>query len=269
MHLPLHPTKSGAAPAAGPSGPARTPQEVISWAFARFSHRRLVVTTAFGMEGCALIDMIASFGITTEITYLDTHFLFPETLELRDRLARRYPRLAFVNRGTAMTPDEQSVLHGDRLWLTDPDRCCAIRKIEPMRAVLAGADAWMTAIRRDQSETRAHIETIVWDSSFELVKISPLVAWTRAEVYAYVRERGVPISPLHDRGYPTFGCTHCTRPVAGAGPADYSREGRWAGLGKTECGLHVDPATGVLTRIRTPEASAAAPAHTDGEGKER
>ncbi len=265
MQLPLHPTKTDSPAANGAAAATRTPQEVISWAFARFSHRRLVVTTAFGMEGCALVDMIASFGIATEITYLDTHFLFPETLELRDRLARRYPRLAFVNRGTTMTPDEQALLHGDRLWLSDPDRCCGIRKIEPMRAVLAGADAWMTAIRRDQSEARAHIETIVWDSSFELVKISPLIAWSRAEVYAYVRDRGVPISPLHERGYPTFGCTHCTRPVEGAGPADYSREGRWAGSGKTECGLHVDPTTGVLTRAASPVPANAAPAEATGK----
>jgi phosphoadenosine phosphosulfate reductase len=269
VQLPLHPSKSASPAERGAPAPSRTPQEVISWAFARFSHRRLVVTTAFGMEGCALIDMIASFGIATEITYLDTHFLFPETLELRDRLARRYPRLAFVNRGTTMTPDQQALLHGDGLWLSDPDRCCGIRKIEPMRAVLSGADAWMTAIRRDQSETRAHIETIVWDTSFELVKISPLIAWSRADVYEYVLSHGVPISPLHERGYPTFGCTHCTRPVNGAGPADYSREGRWAGLGKTECGLHVDPATGALTRTRATEMNAATQADADGEGKKR
>ena len=251
MHLPvLQTTPENSAPAEPPPRPERTPQEVIAWAFARFADRRLVITTAFGMEGCVMIDMIAALGQPVEITYLDTHFLFPETLELRDRLARRYPHLLFVNRGTAMTAEEQERVHGPALWERDPDLCCRLRKVDPMREVLRGADAWITAIRREQSPTRAAIETIVWDASFELVKVSPLVAWSREEVFRYAAERDVPISPLHSAGYPTFGCVHCTRPVEGAQPTDYSRAGRWAGTGKTECGLHTDPVTGRISRAK-------------------
>jgi phosphoadenosine phosphosulfate reductase len=195
-----------------------------------------------------MIDMIAALGVSVEIAYLDTQFLFPETIDLRDRLSRRYPTLCFVNRGNAMSPAEQERIHGPELWSREPDLCCRIRKVEPMRQLLRNADAWMTGIRRDQSSTRSSVETIVWDSSFEIVKISPLAPWSREQVYQYVRERDVPISPLHDAGYPTFGCTHCTRPVEGARPTDYSRAGRWSGTGKTECGLHTDPLTGRIGR---------------------
>jgi phosphoadenosine phosphosulfate reductase len=237
----------------------RTPQEVIAWAFARFAGRKMVITTAFGMEGCVMVDMVAELGVRAEISYLDTHFLFPETLELKDRLAERYPHLAFVNRGTSMTPEEQEVSFGPNLWKRDPDRCCRLRKLDPMRTLLRDADAWMTAVRREQSPERATMESIGWDRGYEVVKVSPIVKWTREEVYEYVRARDVPISTLHERGYPTFGCTHCTLPVAGARPSDYSRAGRWVGMEKSECGLHVDPVTGCLSRAGESATQAAPP----------
>lgn len=226
-----------------PPTPPSSPQALIAWALERFSARELVITTGFGMEGCAMIDMIdrcpaAADGFT--VSYLDTHFLFAETHDLRERLQRRYPRLDLVNRGTSLTPAAQKAAHGPELWRTNPDLCCQLRKVEPMRELLRGADAWMTAVRREQSDTRAATEHVSWDAQFELVKISPLAAWRRDEVWQYVREHDVPYNALHDQGYPSIGCTHCTSPVLGSRPADYSRAGRWEGREKTECGLHVN-----------------------------
>ena len=214
------------------------PEEIVAWALRRFAGREVVVTTSFGMEGCALIDMVARQGATVPIVYLDTMFLFPETYALRDRMIARYPRLRFENRGTALTPEAQAEQFGPELWRRDPDLCCALRKVEPMRHALDGADVWITGLTRAQSAARADLRHVEWDDRHQLVKVNPLAGWDRRRVWDYVRAREVPYNELHERGYPTLGCTHCTRPVPGAGPGDYSRSGRWAGTDKVECGLH-------------------------------
>ena len=198
------------------------------------------MTTQFGMEGCALIHMLAQVGAPATVVYLDTHFFFRETYELRDRLVDHYPTIHFENRGALLTCAEQEKLYGPELWRSDPDRCCQIRKVEPMQRVLEGVDAWITGIRRDQSSSRSAIRQVEWDWQFDLLKISPLAAWTRGQVWDYVRGNNAPYNPLHEREYPSIGCTHCTKPVPGSTPSEYSREGRWSQAGKTECGLHVD-----------------------------
>jgi phosphoadenosine phosphosulfate reductase len=218
-----------------------TPPDIVRWAMERFGHWRVTITTSFGMEGCALVDMVARTGRATRITYLDTHFLFPETIALRDRMIRRYPRLRFVNEGTPLTPQAQEATHGPRLWERDPDSCCRIRKVEPMQRVLDESDVWITGIRRDQSDARSHVRAVEWDWRFDVLKISPMARWTRADVWSYIRAHDVPYNELHERGYPSIGCTHCTAAVPGSTPADYSRTGRWPGRGKTECGLHDAP----------------------------
>ena len=216
-----------------------TPTDVfIGWTLERFARQRMVITTSFGMEGCALIDMYARFGRPLTVVYLDTMFFFPETYALRDRMVQRYPHLRFVNRGTSLTPEEQARRYGDKLWERDPDLCCKLRKVEPMQAVMAETDVWITALRRSQSYTRANLRLIEWDWRFQVLKINPLVRWERKDVWEYIRKNDVPYNPLHERGYPTIGCTHCTRPVPGARPEDYTRTGRWADKEKTECGLH-------------------------------
>ncbi len=214
------------------------PAEVVHWALRRFADRRLVTTTGFGMEGCVLVDMLDRAGYRGAIIYLDTHFLFPETHALRDRLAARYPKLTFVNAGTDVTPAAQAARLGPRLWETDPDRCCDLRKVQPMRRVMQGRDVWVTAIRREQSAARAHTRFVEWDHRYDLLKIAPLAYWSRRQVYDYIKANRVPYNELHERGYPSIGCTHCTRSVPGARPDDYSRSGRWSGTEKTECGLH-------------------------------
>ena len=134
---------------------ASTPEEIVAWTLRRFAGQSLVVTTSFGMEGCALIDMVARHGVPLPVIYLDTMFFFPETYALRDRMVARYPPLRFENRGTTLTPEAQAERFGPELWRRDPDRCCALRKVEPMRQALAGVDVWITGLMRSQGGERA------------------------------------------------------------------------------------------------------------------
>jgi phosphoadenosine phosphosulfate reductase len=220
-------------------GEHAAPQTVVAWMLERFADRNLVITTSFGMEGCALIDMVAQHDRPVPVIYLDTMFLFPETYDLRDRMVERYPHLRFENRGTTVTPAEQARQHGPELWRRDPDLCCRIRKVEPMRRALEGVDVWVTGLMRSQSAARAGLRVAGWDWQYQVVKISPLAGWDRAKVWDYIRDHDVPYNELHERGYPTIGCTHCTLPVTTAAIGEYSRAGRWSGSEKLECGLHV------------------------------
>ncbi|HEX3273657.1 MAG TPA: phosphoadenylyl-sulfate reductase [Gemmatimonadales bacterium] len=217
-----------------------TPEEIVSWTLRRFAGRRIVLTTSFGMEGCALIDMVARREVSLPVIYLDTMFLFPETYALRDRMAARYPGLRFENRGTTLTPEAQARQHGPELWRRDPDRCCAIRKVEPMRQALAGVDVWLTGLMRSQGGERAGLRELQWNEAYGLIQVNPLAGWDRVRVWDYVVRHDVPYNELHERGYPTLGCTQCTVAVPQAAPRDYTRAGRWVGTDKTECGLHFD-----------------------------
>lgn len=223
------------ADAVGEDSPA---EDLVEWALRHFAHQRLVLSTGFGMEGCALIDMAAAQGRRLEVVYLDTGFFFTETRSLIDRLKSLYPHLSFVNRGTTLSPDEQARLYGPELWKSNPDLCCRLRKVDPMKEVLAEADVWMTGLRRGQSPQRAHLQAVQWNWKYRLVQVNPLFSWSRRRVREYVESRSVPYNELHDRGYPSVGCTHCTHPVQGLSLYQYSRQGRWAGQEKTECGLH-------------------------------
>lgn len=212
--------------------------QLIDWALRRFSNRRIAMTTGFGMEGCALIDMLARRRQPVDVVYLDTMFFFPETLTLIERLRRRYPLIRLINRGTTLGIEGQEALHGPRLWERNPHLCCRLRKVDPMRDALRGVDVWITALRRSQSSRRNGLRLVEWNWKYEVLKVSPLAAWSRAEIWDYVSVHQVPYNELHDRGYPSIGCTHCTAPVKGAQPDTYSRTGRWADSEKTECGLH-------------------------------
>lgn len=224
--------------------PARTISEdspaadVIAWSLERFAHQRVAITTSFGMEGCALIDMYGAHGKPLTVIYLDTMFFFPETYELRDRMVDRFPHITFVNRGTTMTPEQQAAKYGEELWKRDSDLCCKLRKVDPMREALSDVDVWLTALRRSQSATRANMSLVEWDWKFQLVKINPLAAWDRKQVWEYIQERSVPYNELHEKGFPSVGCMQCTSPVEGHSIGEYSRAGRWNGKDKTECGLH-------------------------------
>ncbi len=220
--------------------PDSTAGDVISWVLERFSGQRIVITTQFGMEGCALIDMCARDSRLLRVVYVDTHFLFQETYGLCERMKERYPNVRFARHATALSAEQQAELHGPELWKRNPDLCCRIRKVEPLEDVLREVDVWMTGLRRSQSPSREKIQLIEWDWKFLLLKVNPLAAWSRRDVWEYVQANDVPYNPLHEQGYPNLGCTHCTRPVPGASITEYSRAGRWNGHTKTECGLHGD-----------------------------
>ncbi len=212
---------------------ARRAEELLELAYSQFGED-IALACSFGAEDVVLADMAAAIRPGARLFYLDTDFLFAETYALRDRIAARYPLKLEVARA-ALTPAEQAARFGEALWASDPDRCCDLRKVQPLRQQLATLAAWITGIRRDQAPTRAQARKIEWDDRFGLVKFNPLADWTWERVWHYIRARNVPYNPLHDRNYPSIGCTHCTRPVR---PGEDPRAGRWSGFQKTECGLH-------------------------------
>ncbi|MEW6542821.1 MAG: phosphoadenylyl-sulfate reductase [Nitrospirota bacterium] len=215
---------------------SKQPQDVLAYALERYGSR-IVLACSFGAEDVALLDMIQRISPRTPLFYLDTDFLFPETYEVRDRLVARYglqPQQV-IQVKSKLTPEQQAARYGEALWARDPDKCCELRKVEPLTRVLGGYEAWITGIRRDQAPTRANAGLVEWDEKFQLVKFNPLAKWSAADVWAYIRVHEVPYNVLHDRNYPSIGCTHCTAPVQ---PGEDPRAGRWKNFAKTECGLH-------------------------------
>lgn len=208
------------------------PLEVLRWAAARFP--RVGFATGFGPEGCVLIDLIGRHGLPIELFTLDTGLLFDETVALWRALEARYG-IAIRAVRPARTVAEQAAAHGDALWARDPDACCRLRKVEPLAAAAVGLDAWVSAIRRDQTAERASAAVVEIDRRFGLPKLNPLVAWSSEDVWRHLRAHDVPTNPLHARGYPSIGCAPCTTPVAAG---EDPRAGRWRGREKTECGLH-------------------------------
>jgi len=210
-----------------------TPEEILVWAFSTYGDD-VALATGMGVEGMALLDIAWRLNPEVRVFTGDTEFLFPETYDLMDRVEDRYG-IKIERLYADLTPKDQEAGYGKELWARDPDQCCQLRKVEPLRRKLATLDAWVTAIRRDQTPARASIRKVDWDTKFNLVKISPLADWSRKEIWNYVIKNGVPYNVLHDRNYPSIGCTHCTRAVL---PGEDQRAGRWSGFGKTECGLH-------------------------------
>ena len=210
-----------------------SPEAILSWAIAGFGSD-IALATGFGAEGCVLVAMLSVISPSTRIFYLDTDLLFPETYALRDELEVRYG-VKFERRESRLSLDAQAAGYGERLWERQPDLCCRLRKVEPLREMLRGLRAWVTAIRRDQTPERADVGIIEWDENFGLIKINPLAKWSSRDVWDYIAKNDVPYNPLHDRGYPSIGCVPCTTPVQ---IGEIPRAGRWRGTGKTECGLH-------------------------------
>jgi phosphoadenosine phosphosulfate reductase len=203
-------------------------EELIGWALETF-HPSIALACSFQQEESVLLDMLFAERPDARVFALDTHVLFPETYALWDATERRYSTTIERFEGPSLA--EQAAAHGDELWKRDPGACCAIRKVEPLGRALSGLDAWITGVRREQSPTRAGARKIEWDARNGLWKLSPLADWTERDVWRRINERELPYNPLHDQGYSSIGCTHCTLPGAG-------REGRWSGDAKTECGLH-------------------------------
>ena len=210
------------------------PEEVLSWAFATYG-KDVAIASGFGVEGMVLLDLAARVQPDFRVFTLDTEFLFPETYDLMDRVEKRYG-IKVERVYSPLTPEEQEREHGAALWSRDPDKCCGIRKVEPLKGKLKELRAWITAIRRDQTSSRASARKVEWDAKFQLLKVNPIADWTSAMVWSHALKHNVPYNPLHDKNYPSIGCTHCTRAVR---PGENARAGRWSGSDKTECGLHV------------------------------
>jgi phosphoadenosine phosphosulfate reductase len=206
----------------------RSAEEVLSYLVERF-HPRLYVASSFQKEGSVIMDMLLRIEPEARFFTLDTGVLFPETYATWRRLEQRYGVKVDVYQG--MTLARQADVHGDELWNRDPDACCGIRKVSPLKEALSGVDAWISGLRRDQSPTRASTAKLHWDKKHGLWKANPLADWTEKDVWRYLAEHDVPYNELHDRGYASIGCTHCTQPGS-------EREGRWAQNEKVECGIH-------------------------------
>lgn len=206
-------------------------RRAIQWAADTFGDQ---FTVASSMGDVVLVHLVGQVAPGTDVFFIDTGLHFPETIGTRDA----YESQGQVRIRTVLpllTVREQEVLHGPDLWERDPDRCCAMRKVEPLERALVGRLAWATGMRRDDAPTRTDIDVVTWDARRSLIKLNPLAAWTALDVARYTQAHAVLENPLLQLGYPSIGCQPCTRPVAaGADP----RSGRWAGRAKTECGLH-------------------------------
>jgi phosphoadenosine phosphosulfate reductase len=214
----------------------KPPQEILAWALGEYAPR-VGISTAFGVEGCALLDMAVKLDPKVKVFTVDTDFLFPETQSLVERLRDRYSLDITVFKGEVSRP-EQERRHGLSLWAHDTDLCCALRKVEPTKRAVEGLDAWIAGLRRDQGQSRAGIQLLErydHDDGTPLVKVNPLAAWTRNDTWRYVLANDVPYNPLLDQGYTSIGCWPCTRAVSAG---DDERAGRWAGSDKKECGIH-------------------------------
>ena len=208
-----------------------TAQEVLAWTAQTFGDRFIV---ASNMQDAVLIDLATRARPGVDVLFLETGYHFAETIGTRDAVAASYP-VRIIDALAEQTVTEQDATHGKDLFARDPDRCCQLRKVIPLRATLAGYEAWVTGVRRVEAPTRADTPLVGWDSRHGLVKVNPIAAWSDEDMATYIHTHGVLVNPLVAAGYPSIGCAPCTaKPAPGADP----RSGRWAGRAKTECGLH-------------------------------
>ncbi|MFL5927173.1 MAG: phosphoadenylyl-sulfate reductase [Gaiellaceae bacterium] len=210
---------------------AMSAEEVLRSCLQQFPGR-VALACSFQKEETVLLDMLFAIDPTARVFAIDTHYLFPETYELWRQVEQRYDTKVEVFEGPSV--EELSAKHGENLWERKPDLYLSIAKVAPLNRALGELDCWITGIRRNQSPTRADAPKLAWDAGHELWKANPIADWSDADCWSYIRDRGLPYNTLHDRGYDSIGDTHSTVPGAG-------RAGRWAGTGRTECGLHVTP----------------------------
>ncbi|WP_222265913.1 phosphoadenylyl-sulfate reductase [Modestobacter marinus] len=216
----------------GIADPVEQALAVLTWAGETFG-QDFAITSSMA-DG--LLAHLASRAIPgVNVVFLDTGYHFAETIGTRDWIAGVLP-ITLVNVTPPHTVAEQDAVHGAKLHERDPDLCCSLRKVQPLARVLAGFSAWGSGVRRDEAATRAGTKVVDWDAKRGMVKVNPLAAWTQDDVDAYIAEHQVPVNPLQEIGFASIGCAPCTRPVAAG---EDPRAGRWAGRGKTECGLHV------------------------------
>ena len=212
----------------------KNPEGFLKWIVEKLPNEKVVMGTGFGPPGIVLLDIL--FKVTRDISvfYIDTGFLFEQTYDLKNKLEERYG-FKFLRFSTELTPEAQGKQYGENLWENDPDTCCNLRKVLPMKDALADYDFWITGIRKKQTVVRSSAELVELEPRFSVIKMNPLINWTHDEVWNYIKEHDLPYNELHDRNYPSIGCKQCTSPVF---PGDDERSGRWSGTNKIECGLH-------------------------------
>ena len=207
-------------------------EDVIRWATDTFGNRICITSS---MSDAVIVHLASAIRPGIDVVFLDTGYHFPETIGTRDAVSAVYP-VNLVNVTPSRTVAEQDAELGPRLYGRNPDLCCYLRKVEPLERALRGYDAWITGVRRDETLSRRSTRVVEFDEKRQKVKVNPIVGWTSEQVDEYIASNGVLVNPLVNDGYPSIGCRTCTlRVEAGADP----RSGRWAGTGKTECGIHV------------------------------
>jgi phosphoadenosine phosphosulfate reductase len=209
-------------------------EDVLRWAADAFGER-LCVSCSWQKQSSVLVHMVAELGLDVDIVELDTHLFFKESYETRERLVERYGLRLIVPEVLSIA--EQHKREGPNLWEAQPDRCCHIRKVEPLIRALEPYDAWVSGIRREQSPSRAGVSKVERSERYGVWKVHPLADWSEKDVWRYIIQNEVPYNPLHDAGYRSIGCMPCTRPTT---PDEEERAGRWAGSDKLECGIHTD-----------------------------
>ena len=209
-----------------------TAGQVLEWTLENF-HPQLYFACSFQKTSSVVIHLATEIESSARFFYVDTDLLFPETYATRDRFSEQFGVEFERYHGPSLA--EQTEKHGDELWKRDPDACCQLRKVEPMRRALASVDCWVSGIRRSDSDSRAKAPKFAYDKRFGLWKVNPLADWSESDVWNYIREHNLPYNPLHDQGFPSIGCMPCTAKVE---PGESSRSGRWAGTSKVECGIN-------------------------------
>ena len=215
------------------------PSDILAWALEKSGLERIAIASAFQTEGTVVIHMATQIRPDVPILFLETGFQFAETLAFKEQLTEQLA-LNVVDLVGEYTTDRQEAEFGARLFETNPEMCCEINKVRPMFEALRGLDAWITSVRRDSSPTRADtpiVERYSLEPGNDIVKINPMANWTKPQVWRYLKEHELPHNPLYDLGYASIGCAPCTRVVF---DGEDERAGRWSGLLKTECGIHVN-----------------------------
>ncbi len=202
--------------------------ELLAYAVERF-HPSMKVACSFQKSASVIMHMLLEIEPSTRFFTLDTGVLFPETYATWRALEERFGIEVETSQGLSLA--RQAELYGPALWDSDPDKCCELRKVKPLREILAPLDAWVSGVRRSDTHGRADTHKLSWDRKHGLWKVNPIAGWSQDDVWEYLTLHDIPYHPLHDRGYASIGCTHCTEPGTG-------REGRWAGRDKVDCGLH-------------------------------
>lgn len=210
------------------------PHEILQWAWHTFG-QRLAVVTSFQPTGIVTLHMLQQISTEVPIVTIDTGLLFDETYFLIDELAQCF-ELNLLRIKPELSVQDQASTFGDYLWESNPNACCNMRKVAPLGKALSRYEAWVTGLRQDQSLTRRDVAVVSWDHQYQMVKLCPFAEWTDEMVWDYISAHDLPYNALHDRSYPSIGCKPCTQPVSHTN--GHSREGRWPGQAKTECGIH-------------------------------